>query len=241
MGKKQSEQTALSILQSLGERIGIIPRGTTLDDEAVISAWEGSTDALVQGIQKRLKTMEEEELVRNLLRLLGEDPDRGGLHETPTRFLKAMRFYCSGYAQDPASVMKCFEDGADGVDELVCVTDIPFYSLCEHHMAPFFGKVHIGYIPKGKVLGLSKFARLVEIFARRLQVQERLTNQIANAIQTYLDPMGCGVVIKASHLCMECRGVQKIGAKTTTSALRGVVKDKPEARAEFLSFVRNGK
>lgn len=179
-----------------------------------------------------------EDNVRRLIQFVGDDPKRGGLEETPKRVVKAWREWCSGYQQDPAMVLKCFEDGADGCDELVLVKDIPFYSHCEHHMAPFFGTATVGYIPRGKIVGLSKLSRLVSIFSRRLQVQERLTNQIANALSDELNPVGVGVVIRARHLCMESRGVCQQGHHTVTSALRGVIKDLPEARAEFMQLIQ---
>lgn len=178
-------------------------------------------------------------MVRALIEKAGDDPFRPGVLDTPLRFLKAWEFWTSGYNQDPATVLKTFEDGAQGCDEMIAQRDISFFSLCEHHLAPFFGVVHIGYIPNGRIVGLSKLARLVEVFARRLQVQERLTNQIAEALDNHLQPVGVGVVVEARHLCMESRGVQKSGTSTVTSALRGVFKTKPEARAEFLSFVRS--
>jgi len=176
--------------------------------------------------------------VRWLLELIGEDPERGGLLETPLRFLKAWRFWTSGYKQEPKAVLKQFEDGADRVDEMIFQGRIPFYSHCEHHMAPFFGYVHIGYIPSGKIVGLSKLSRLTEIYARRLQVQERLTNQIADSLTDNLMPKGVGVVIQARHFCMESRGIQKTGTVTMTSAVRGIFKERPEVRAEYMGFVQ---
>lgn len=173
-----------------------------------------------------------------ILTCVGEEPEREGLLETPHRFAKAMRFYCQGYEQDPGEVLKAFVDGAQGVDEMVIVRDIPIYSLCEHHLAPFFGTVTIAYLPDGKVVGLSKLSRLAQVYARRLQVQERLTCQIADALMKHLQPKGCGVVVKARHMCMEMRGVSQQGSTTITSALRGLFKDEPETRAEFLSLAR---
>jgi GTP cyclohydrolase I len=179
-----------------------------------------------------------EDNIRRMLQFIGEDADRGGLLETPTRVAKAWRKWTEGYSMDPADALKTFEDGAEGVDEMVVVKDIPFYTHCEHHMAPFFGTATIGYLPDGKVVGLSKLSRLLDIYARRLQVQERLTCQVADAIMTHLAPKGCGVVIKARHLCMESRGVCKQGHHTVTSALRGVFKDEQAARSEFLALAR---
>lgn len=159
---------------------------------------------------------------------------REGLQETPSRVAKAWEFWTSGYGRDVADVLKTFEDGAEGVDEMVVVKDIPFYTHCEHHMAPFFGTATIGYIPNGKVVGLSKLSRVLDIFARRLQVQERLTCQVADALMKHLEPKGSAVVLKARHLCMESRGVCQQGHHTITSALRGAFKDEPDTRAEFL-------
>lgn len=175
-----------------------------------------------------------EDNVIRLLQFVGEDPKRGGLAETPARVTKAWRFWCSGYKEDPAEVLKVFEDGAEKHDQMVVVKDIPFYSHCEHHLAPIFGTVTIGYIPNGKIVGLSKLSRLTNVFARRLQVQERMTDQIADALYTHLKPLGVGVMVKARHLCMESRGVCQQGHHTITTALRGVVKSTPSAKAEFL-------
>lgn len=175
-------------------------------------------------------------LIRELLIELGEDPTREGLIETPARVMKAWRHWTQGYDQAAADVLKTFTDGAEGADEMVIVRGIDLYSHCEHHMAPFFGKAHVAYIPNKRIVGLSKLARVVDIFAHRLQVQERLTNQIANAIHDVLEPIGVGVVIEATHFCMCSRGVNKQGSTTVTSALRGAIKDKPEARAEFMSL-----
>jgi len=181
---------------------------------------------------------EDLEVVRKLLAMIGEDPDREGLTETPLRFLKAWQEYTSGYRQNPEDILKSFEDGAQSVDEMVIVRDIPVYSLCEHHLAPFFGRAHIGYVPDRRILGLSKMSRLVEVYARRLQVQERLTNQIADALDTHLQPLGVAVVIECRHMCMESRGVRHLGTGTVTSALRGSVKNNPDTRKEFLSLIR---
>lgn len=157
--------------------------------------------------------------LRELLLGMGEDPERDGLKETPDRVLRMYDELLSGYSQDPASVMKSFE--GNGHHDLVTVVDIDFYSLCEHHMVPFFGKVHIGYLPNGRILGLSKFARLTDIFAKRLQVQERLTRQILDCIVEYMHPKGVIVHIEAEHLCMSMRGVKRKGAITKSTALSG--------------------
>lgn len=177
----------------------------------------------------------EDHFVR-ILQYVGEDPQRGGLIETPARAAKAWLEWCSGYGQDPAAILKCFEDGAEGYNEMVVVKDIPFYSKCEHHMADIFGTATIAYIPDGKVVGLSKLSRVLDAFARRLQVQERLTAQVADCLMEHLTPKGVGVVIRARHMCMESRGVRQQGHHTVTSALRGVIYD-GAARQEFLSLV----
>lgn len=177
-----------------------------------------------------------EDNIRRLLQYVGEDPSRGGLLETPHRVAKAWAHWTSGYKKDPASLLKVFEDGADGCDEMVIVKDIPVYSKCEHHLADIFGTATVAYIPNGKIVGLSKISRLVDMYARRLQVQERLTNQIADALTTNLTPLGVGVIIRARHLCMESRGICQQGHHTITSALRGVLKENPSARAEFMQL-----
>lgn len=178
-----------------------------------------------------------EDLVRDILSRI-EPGAREGLHETPARVVKAWKTWFGGYEQDPLEILKVFEDGAEGVDEMVIEVDIPFYTHCEHHMAPFFGLASVAYVPNGKVLGLSKMNRLVDIFARRLQVQERLTNQIADALDTHLRPKGVGVLLRARHMCVESRGVQHRGCSTTTSALRGCIKNEPDARMEFLTLAK---
>lgn len=174
----------------------------------------------------------------DLLNQICPDADREGLRDTPERVAKAWAEWCGGYAIDPMALLKTFEDGADGVDEMVVVRNIPFYSHCEHHLAPFFGTATVAYIPAARIVGLSKINRLVDAFARRLQVQERLTNQVADALWTGLKPLGVGVVLSARHFCIESRGVTQQGSSTITSALRGVLKDKPEARAEFLALAK---
>jgi GTP cyclohydrolase I len=175
-------------------------------------------------------------MYREILSRLGEDPSRQGLLSTPSRVEKSMAFLTKGYGEDPSEILR----GAlfdEDYDEMVIVKDIEIFSLCEHHMLPFFGKVHVAYIPKGKVIGLSKIPRLVEVFARRLQVQERLTRQIADAIQNAIQPLGVGVVIEARHLCMMMRGIEKQHSSTVTSAMVGCFRQK-ETRLEFLSLVR---
>ena len=186
---------------------------------------------------KPVPTKKEIDIVRKLLAYIGEDPDREGLLETPARFLKAWEEYTRGYREKPEEILKSFEDGAQSVDEMVIVRDIPVYSLCEHHLAPFFGRAYVGYVPDRRILGLSKISRLVEIYARRLQVQERLTNQIADALDTHLQPLGVAVVIECRHMCMESRGVRHTGTATVTSALRGSIKSNADTRREFLSLI----
>lgn len=180
-------------------------------------------------------------LIRKMLSELGENPDREGLSETAERSWRAWNFFFSGYDQDPSKILKVFKDGAEKIDELVFVGSIATYSFCEHHLLPFFGVTHVGYIPNGKVVGLSKIARVVEIFSRRLQTQENITQQVAEALDVHLKPIGVGVVLQCRHLCMEARGVQKPGTITMTSAVRGALKAKPEARAEFFSMVHGAK
>ena len=174
--------------------------------------------------------------VEDLLIFVGEKYDRQGLRETPERVAKAWRHWTQGYKADIAALFKTFEDGADGCDQMVTVRNLPFYSHCEHHMAPFFGTATIAYIPDKKILGLSKFARVLEAFAQRLQVQERLTNQVADAITEHLKPHGVGVVVRARHLCMESRGVCKQGHDTVTCALRGAFLNLGPVRNEFLQL-----
>jgi len=195
-------------------------------DEWIVWPWEGDAEGSI-----------DDNVVR-LLQYVGEDINREGLKETPKRVAKAWKEWCSGYLVKPEDVLKSFEDGAEGVDEMVAQKNLPFYSHCEHHMAPFFGTVTIAYVPNKRIVGLSKLARLVDVFSKRLQVQERLTNQIAAALQDSLQPKGVGVLVKARHLCMESRGVARQGQETITSALRGVLLTKPEARAEFLDLAR---
>ena len=166
-------------------------------------------------------------------------PLRPGLLETPIRVAKAFEHWFGGYAIDVPSLFKVFEDGAEGADQMVAVCHIPFYSKCEHHMADIFGHATVAYIPRGRIVGLSKLNRVVDAYARRLQVQERLTNNIADAIQTHLDPIGVGVYITARHMCIESRGVCQHGHHTVTTALRGAIKDEPQTRAEFLALCKH--
>ncbi len=189
-------------------------------------------------LQVNLEDVSTEALYGELIRRFDGDPTRDGLLRTPARAARAMEFLTSGLREDPAEILRSALFDVD-YDEMVIVKDIEMYSLCEHHILPFFGRVHIAYIPNGKVVGLSKLPRLVDVFARRYQVQERMTRQIAEAVQEAIEPMGVGVVIEAQHLCMMMRGVQKQASHTVTSAMLGVFQ-KQRTRAEFLSLVRPG-
>ncbi len=179
-------------------------------------------------------------IVTAMLKELGEDPGRSGLERTPQRVAKAMRFFCEGYAQDPVSVLNnaLFDVS---YDEMVIVKDIELYSLCEHHLLPFLGRAHVAYIPDGRVVGLSKIPRLVEMYARRLQVQERLTTQVAEALEQVLAPKGVAVVVEAIHLCMMMRGVQQQNSFAITSSLRGEFETDSKTRAEFMDLIRHRK
>lgn len=179
-----------------------------------------------------------ENLVSGILTSLGEDPERDGLVQTPSRVAKSLRFLTSGYWEDPKEVVNgaIFDNDSD---EMVIVKDVEFYSLCEHHLLPFFGRCHLAYLPAGKVIGLSKLARLVEVYCRRLQVQERMTLEIATTLAGLIPNNGVGVVVEAEHLCMKMRGIQKQGGSTVTSALLGKFRDDPRTRQEFLSLIRS--
>lgn len=198
-------------------------------DKWLVFPWEHSEEKSI-----------EDSFVR-LLQFVGEDPKRGGLLETPTRMAKAWRHWTSGYHTDAAKLLKTFEDGAEGYGHgstMVHVVDIPFYSQCEHHLAPFFGKCSFAYIPNKRVVGLSKMNRLVDMFARRLQVQERLTVQVIDAFCEHIQPLGAGILMSARHMCVESRGVQHSGCATSTSAFRGALLENPAARAEFFSLCK---
>jgi GTP cyclohydrolase IA len=190
----------------------------------------------VEAIEEGLSEFSTQELYRELISRLGEDPTRDGLLATPSRVEKSMAHLTKGYNEDPLKILRGALFDVD-YDEMVIVKDIEFFSLCEHHMLPFFGRIHVAYIPQGKVIGLSKIPRLVEVFARRLQVQERLTRQVADAIQEAIAPQGVGVVVEARHLCMMMRGIEKQNSSTVTSAMVGCFRQK-ETRTEFLSLVR---
>jgi GTP cyclohydrolase I len=182
------------------------------------------------------RNRELEDAVKKILINLGENPDREGLLKTPQRVAKALQFLTQGYSQNPEEVLKSALFSTTN-DEMVLVKDIEFYSMCEHHILPIIGKVHIAYIPNGKVVGLSKLPRVVDIFARRLQIQENFTEQIVETIYKTIEPKGVGVVVQARHMCMEMRGVQKINSNTTTSALRGIFKKDIRTRNEFYNLI----
>lgn len=179
-------------------------------------------------------------LIRDLLAGLGEDPEREGLRRTPVRVAEAWSYLLQGYREDPETVLNnaLF---AENTDEMILIRDIELYSMCEHHLLPFVGKAHVAYIPKGRIVGFSKIPRLVDIFARRLQVQERLTTQIAEALERLLHPLGVGVVIEATHLCMTMRGVQKQNSVAVTSAMLGAFREDRGTRNEFLDLIRRGR
>ncbi|MEA2679868.1 MAG: cyclohydrolase [Candidatus Binataceae bacterium] len=182
-----------------------------------------------------------EEAVRVILRHCGEDPEREGLARTPTRVAKAFAFLTRGYGEDPKVAINGALFTEEDYQEMILCKNLDFYSLCEHHLLPFFGKAHVAYLPNRRIVGLSKIARMVEIFARRLQVQERLTTQIAHTIMSEIEPLGVAVVLEAEHLCMRMRGVEKQNSYVTTSAMLGVFRTNQETRQEFMNLLRNAK
>lgn len=230
-----SGRTSERLRTSLGTMYVRSPRFYTAFDKR-LPEWKDKWLVMPWEVSEQHDQSADDAVVR-LLQHIGEDPEREGLRETPQRVIKAWSEWTAGYNQNPADILKGFEDGADKYDEFVFQGSIPFYSTCEHHLAPFFGVAHIGYIPTGRIVGLSKLSRLLDIFARRLQCQERISVQVADALMNALKPLGVGVVLQARHMCMESRGICKSGTVTTTSALRGLVKERPEVREEFLSFV----
>lgn len=192
-----------------------------------------------KNLPEEARTSKQEVIYDLLAEVIGQDPKREGLAETPARVVKAWEFWTSGYALKAEDILKVFEDGADGYNEMIVRKNIPIYSHCEHHLAAIIGRCTIAYIPNGKIVGLSKMDRLADMFARRLQVQERMTTQIADAMYSILTPLGVGVWISARHLCVESRGVNNQDSETVTCALRGVFQDRPETRSEFLSLARS--
>ena len=188
-------------------------------------------------LEPRPTRSEAEAAVRTLLRWVGENPTRDGLADTPTRVVRAFDEWFGGYAQDPVEILKRTFEETEGYDEMVVLRAIPFQSHCEHHLAPIVGRAWVAYVPSGRVVGISKLARVVEIYARRLQIQEKLTSQIANTIQDVLEPLGVGVIVKATHHCMSTRGINKQGTDLVTSRMLGVFRENPMTRQEFLSMV----
>ena len=212
--------------------------------DAIIKNFPSSSDSATGAELKpaeRPTQAEVEDAVRVLLRWTGDDIEREGLRDTPQRVAKAYREMFSGYDKDPAEELgRTFEEVA-GYDELVLIKDIPFHSHCEHHMVPIIGRAHVGYLPDGRVVGLSKIARVIDIFAHRLQTQEAMTAQIAGVIQDVLNPRGVAVILEAEHMCMAMRGIRKTGSTTTTTTFTGVFRDNPEQQIRFLTTLRGGR
>jgi GTP cyclohydrolase I len=194
---------------------------------------------VASGGGKTVSDAEAEDAFRTILKWIGEDPGRDGLIETPGRLVRAYREYFAGYDEDPQDILSKTFSEVDGYDEMIVLRGVTFESHCEHHLAPIIGRAWVGYIPDKRVVGISKLARVVEIFSKRLQIQERLTAQIANAVEEVLKPCGVAVVVKAAHHCMIDRGVRKRGADLVTSRMLGVFRDQPQTRAEFLSLVNS--
>jgi GTP cyclohydrolase IA len=207
----------------------------------VVKSLSPRLPAAADRITDRPTREEAEAAVRTLIRWAGDDPQREGLHDTPKRVAKAFREFYSGYQDDPKEVLNKIFAEVEGYDDIVLVRDIPFYSHCEHHLVPFYGMTHIAYYPTKGVVGLSKLARLVEVYARRLQTQESMTAQIAAAMEEALEPRGVAVMIEAEHMCMSMRGVQKAGAMTLTTQFTGAFKNDPAEQVRFLTLVRHGK
>ena len=228
--EKNRDELILSKKRKLNEDRAALKK--TKNDSAVLCEPVAITE---EEPEERLEKMTS--ACRTILDCIGENPDREGLLKTPARWAKALLFMTKGYKQTTAQVTNQAVFTEDSHREMVIVKDIDIHSLCEHHMVPFTGKVHIGYIPDGQIIGLSKMARIAEVFSRRLQVQERLTAQIADAVVDAVDPLGVAVVIECSHFCMVMRGVQKVGAKTVTSSVRGAFQNDAKTRAEFFSII----
>jgi GTP cyclohydrolase IA len=207
----------------------------------VVKSLSARLNAAADKLVDRPTREEAEAAVRTLIRWAGDDPEREGLHDTPKRVVKAYKELYSGYKEDPSEILNKIFAEVEGYDDIVLVRDIPFYSHCEHHLVPFHGMVHIAYYPTKGVVGLSKLARLVEIYGRRLQTQETMTSQIATALDKALEPRGVAVMIEAEHMCMSMRGVQKAGAMTLTTQFSGAFKDDPAEQVRFLTLVRHGK
>lgn len=225
--ENQAESNGLTIKLAELHQLPVIALDVS---ESSLLPWESTSDSFVELVAP---------VISNLLEVIADDPEREGLVDTPLRVAKAWKTWISGYQQDPAEILKVFEDGAEGCDEMVIVKDIPIYSKCEHHLADIFGTATIAYIPDGRVVGLSKLSRLADLYARRLQVQERMTNQIADALATHLGAKGVAVLIRARHMCMESRGLCQQGHHTVTIAVRGVLLTDLKARAEFMHLANS--
>ena len=208
-------------------------------DDSQLAPVSGADDDTPQGAGGRPTREEAEQAIRVLLRWAGDDPEREGLLDTPKRVVRAYEEYFRGYSQDPYAILRRTFEETNGYDEMVVLRDIDFRSHCEHHVAPIVGRAHIGYLPNNRVVGISKLARVVDVYARRLQIQEKLTAEIADSIETVLQPRGVGVVIEAAHHCMTTRGVSKEGVLMVTSRMLGTFRTDPKTRREFLSMIGN--